>query len=343
MEILASYCDAIRLALIQEMRRDERVFVYGVEDKMFGTLEGIAAEFGEQRCLKMPISEESGLGFGLGAALNGLKPVQTHLRVDFLMLAMNQLVNMVSSCYYGSAGKTAVPIVIRAVVGRGWGQGYQHSKSLQGMFAQIPGLKVVMPTTPSDAKGMIAAAIADHNPVLVLEHRWLYWQQGNVETSRYLEVFGQPAIRKAGKDLTVVATSWMVIEALHAARIMSNRGVELEVIDPRSVTPFNEDLIIASVKKTGYCVVVDNDWLHCGFSAEISSRVYDACWSDLSAPIVRLGLAGVPCPTAKTLESAFYPNAESIVRSIESILGIPEGDLSGEQFFSHENRFIGPF
>lgn len=338
-----TYCDAINIAIKQEMRLDESIFVYGVEDKVFGSLNGIEEEFGSKRCFAMPISEESGLGFGLGAALNGLRPIQTHIRIDFLMLAMNQLINMISSCHYGSAGKINVPIVIRAVIGRGWGQGYQHSKALQGMFAQIPGLKVIMPTTPYDVKGLMAGAIRDNNPVLVLEHRWLYWQTGEIDNDTYTIEFGVPVIIKPGADFTIVATSWMNVEAIQAAKILSRRGVNVEVIDARSISPFNEELIIDSVNKTGYCLVADNDWLNCGFSAEISTRVYDKCWKSLKAPIQRIGFAPVPCPTTRPLESAFYPNAETIVRGIEKMLGLSSTDLSQENFFSHEKRFMGPF
>jgi pyruvate dehydrogenase E1 component beta subunit len=256
---------------------------------------------------------------------------------------MNQLINMLSSCSYGSAGKTSVPIVIRAVIGRGWGQGYQHSKALQGMFAQIPGLKVIMPTTPYDMKGLLTTAIRDNNPVLVLEHRWLYWQTGEIDSDEYTIEFGVPAIIKSGSDFTVVATSWMNVEAIQAANILSRRGVKVEVIDVRSISPFNEDLIVDSVNKTGHCLVADNDWLNCGFSAEISSRVYDKCWKSLRAPIRRIGFAPVPCPTTRPLETAFYPNAETIVREIEKILGLSPTDLTDENFFSHENRFMGPF
>lgn len=338
-----TYCEAINIAIKQEMRLDESVFIYGVEDKVFGSLNGIEDEFGPNRCFATPISEECGLGFGLGAALNGLRPIQTHIRIDFLLLAMNQLINMLSSCHYGSAGKIRAPIVIRAIIGRGWGQGYQHSKALQGMFAQIPGLKVIMPTTPYDVKGLLAAAIRDNNPVLVLEHRWLYWQTGAIDNAPYTIEFGVPAVIKAGTDFTIVATSWMNVEAIQAANILSRRGVKVEVIDARSISPFNEESIVESVKKTGYCMVADNDWLNCGFSAEISARVYDKCWKSLLAPIRRIGFAPVPCPTTRPLEASFYPNAETIVREIEQILRLSPTDLTQENFFSHENRFLGPF
>jgi len=340
---LMTYCDAINLSLKQEMRRDDRVFVYGIEDKMFGSLAGIQEEFGIKRCFSMPIAEESGLGIGLGAALTGLRPIHNHIRVDFLLLAMNQLANLVSSCRYGSEGAVSVPLVIRAVIGRGWGQGYQHSKSLQGMFAQIPGIKVVMPTTPNDAKGLLASAIREDNPVLILEHRWLYWQSGQVEYEPFTIEIGKSSLKRKGQDLTVVATSWMNVEAMQAAEILSERGVELEIVDAQSVNPLDDTQIIGSVNKTGNCIVADNDWLHCGFSAEISTRIYEKCWSNLRRPIIRIGFAPIPCPTARDLENLFYPNAASIVRGAEHILGLSPTDLSSEDFYSHERKFLGPF
>lgn len=338
-----TYSDAVNLAIVQEMERDDSIFIYGVEDKLFGTLKGIKDRFGGKRIFPTPISEECGLGFGLGAALNGLRPINVHIRVDFLMLAMNQLANMISSTHYGSAGKLNVPLVIRAVIGRGWGQGYQHSKSLQGMFAQIPGLKVIMPTTPYDAKGMLAAAIRDNNPVLVLEHRWLYWQTGDVPYEPYTIEFGLPIVRNYGSDVTIVATSWMNVEALHAAQILKRRGVSLEIIDPRSINPLNEDIIVKSVHKTGRCIVADNDWVNSGFSAELAARIYNKCWKILQAPITRIGFAETPCPTTRNLEQQFYPNSKDIVRAVEKQLRLEESDLSEENFYSHENRFLGPF
>ena len=180
---MISYGDAIKEAISQEMERDPRVFVYGIgvpDQGIFGTTVGLAEKFGQLRCFDTPVAEDSMVGFGLGAAINGFRPIHIHIRVDFLILAMNQLINMVSCYHYLSGGTLKVPMVIRAIVGRGWGQGAQHSKTLHSLFAHIPGLKVVLPTTPHDAKGLLIVAIRDDNPVIMIEHRWLYWQMGHV-------------------------------------------------------------------------------------------------------------------------------------------------------------------
>jgi pyruvate/2-oxoglutarate/acetoin dehydrogenase E1 component len=342
-----TYCEAINEAIHQEMERDSRVFVYGIgvpdHKNIFDSTSGILERFGPNRCFDTPIAEDSMTGFGLGAAINGLRPIHVHIRVDFLLLAMNQLANMVSSFHYGSGGKTAVPLVIRAVVGRGWGQGYQHSKSMHSTFAHIPGLKVIAPTTVADAKGMMVSAIRDNNPVLVFEHRWLYWQEGKVPTGDYTVRIGKPNIIRKGSDLTVIATSWMNVEAIRAAEILIRRGVNIEIVDPRSISPLEDELLVASVEKTGHCIVADNDWSYCGFGAEIAAIISEKCFGKLKSPVTRIGFAHTPCPTVRSLENAFYPNAESIIRAVELKLGLPPMDLSREIFFSHENRFKGPF
>ena len=340
---IISFSDALNEAMHQEMARDKSVFVYGIENKGFGSLDGLADRFGEERCFVTPLSEDAMTGFGLGAALNGLRPIHTHIRIDFLMLAMNQLVNMMSSYHYGTSGQLSVPLVIRAVVGRGWGQGFQHSKQLHGLFGQIPGLKVIMPTSPYDAKGLLISAIRDNNPVLFIEHRWLYWQNGHVPKESYQIEIGKPNVIRKGEDITIVATSWMNVEAAMAAEILMRQGVKVEIIDPRAASPLNDQIIIDSVNKTGRCIIADNDWLHCGLSAEIATRVYQKCFGRLKAPVVRIGFAHTPTPTARILENEFYPNAATIVRAVEKELNLKPVDLSQENFFSHENRFKGPF
>ena len=193
--------------------------------------------------------------------------------LDFLLLAMNQLANMASSCRYGFGGRRGAPLVIRAIVGRGWGQGFQHSKSMHAVMAHIPGLKVVLPTTPRDAKGLLIAAIRDDDPVLFFEHRWLYWQEAEVPEGSFVEPLGKGRILRKGSDLTIVATSWMNVEAVHAASILERRGVSIEIVDPRCLVPLDQAIIVESVKKTGRCLVADNDWVYCGFSAEVAARI----------------------------------------------------------------------
>lgn len=329
------------------MERDPTVFVYGIgapiSNQMFGSVKGIAERFGPDRCFDTPLSEDAMTGFGLGAAINGLRPVNVHIRVDFLLLAMNQLVNMVSTYSYSTMGKIKVPMVIRAVVGRGWGQGYQHSKSLHSYFAHVPGLKVVLPTTPRDAKGLLTAAIRDDNPVVFIEHRWLYWAVDDVPEEPYTIPIGEGNVVRTGDDVTVVATSWMNVEALKAAEILEKRGVGVEVVDPRTIAPFDDSIAVESTKKTGHCIVADNDWLSCGFSAEVAARVSEKCFAELKTPVMRIGFAPTHCPTVRSLENEFYPNTVHIIRAVEEKLGLNPMDLSGEEFYSYESRFRGPF
>lgn len=344
---MITYREAINEALHQEMARDPDIFVYGLDvadhKKTFGSGEGLLERFGGDRYFSTPLSEDALMGFGLGAALNGMKPVYVHIRVDFFLLAMNQLVNMVAAYRYGTAGAYKVPIVIRAVVGRGWGQGFQHSKTLHSLFAHIPGLKVIMPTTPYDAKGLLIAALRDENPVLILEHRWLYWAEGEVPEESYVIPIGEAHILRKGNHCTIVATSWMNVEAMRAAEVLAKRNINLEVIDPRSIWPLDDARIIASVKKTRHCIVADYDWVPYGFSAEIAARVSEKCFGKLKAPVMRLGFAHTPCPTTQILENEFYPTAFTIIRMVEKMLGIKEADLSNESFYSYENKFKGPF
>ncbi|MBI4187736.1 MAG: alpha-ketoacid dehydrogenase subunit beta, partial [Chloroflexi bacterium] len=326
-----SYCQALNEAMSQEMDRDPAVFVYGIgvpdHKRIFGSTNGLVEKFGPERCFDTPLCEDTMTGFGLGAAINGMRPIHIHIRVDFLLLAMNQLANMVSAYRYMSGG-LSVPLVIRAIIGRGWGQGFQHSKSMYSTFAHIPGLKIVLPVTPRDAKGLLISAIRDNNPVMLFEHRWLYWQEDEVPEEPFTIPLEGGQVLRQGKDITVVATSWMNVEALKASEIMSRKGVSIEIVDPRTIAPFNDELIIKSVAKTGHCIVADNDWLDYGFSAEVAARVAEKCFGQLKSPVHRIGFAPTPCPTARHLENCFYPNAVDIIRAIEDKLGLEPTDLS---------------
>ena len=341
-----SYRDALNLALVQEMDTDPSVFVFGLDvpdhKRIYGSTKGLVERFGRGRCFGTPLSEEGMTGVALGAAISGLRPVHVHIRADFVLLAMNQIANMISNLHYLSAGRLRVPLVIRAMIGRGWGQSAQHSKSLHSVFAHFPGLKVVLPTSPQDAYSLLRSAIRDDNPVIFLEHRWLYDITGSVDPQVVVPL-GEPAVLRQGKDLTVLAVSWMNIEALKAAEILAKRGVELEVIDVRTVAPLNTAPLVASVMKTHRCVVVDHDWAFCGFGAELAAMISYHCFDALKSPVERLGYAHVPCPMTRPLETQFYPSAINIIRSAERLLRLPEADLSGESFYSYEQRFKGPF
>jgi pyruvate/2-oxoglutarate/acetoin dehydrogenase E1 component len=342
-----TYRDALNEAMKEEMRRDSSVFTYGIDvgdhKRIFNSTKDLVEEFGPTRCFSTQLAEDAMTGFGLGAAINGMRPVHVHMRVDFLLLAMNQLVNMIATHSYGAGGAMKVPMVIRAIIGRGWGQSYQHSKALHSWFAHVPGLKVVMPATPRDAKGMLAAAIRDDNPVVFIEHRWLYDAVGEVPDDCSSITLEGARVLRTGKDITVVGTSWMNVEAVKAAQILEKRGVGVEVVDVRSIAPFDSETVIASVRKTGRCIVADNDWINCGFSAEVATTVYEACLRDLKGPIQRIGYAPTPCPCTRPLENEFYPNAVDIIRAVEKQLGLAPTDLADEDFYSYENKFKGPF
>ena len=344
---MITHAEAINEAIMQEMERDSSVFTYGIDvadfKSTFGTNAGVLEKFGEERCFSTPLCEDTLVGFGLGAAIGGLRPINVHMRVDFLLLAMNQLANMVSSFSYGTGGKASVPFVIRAVVGRGWGQAYQHSKTLQSVFAHFPGLKVVLPTTPNDAKGLLTASIRDNNPVIFIEHRWLYFQEGEVPEEPYVTPLGVGNVLREGDDITIVATSWMNAEAFKAAEILERHGVSVEIVDPRTIVPLDEEIIINSVKKTKHCIVADNDWTFCGFGAEVAARVSKECFGVLKSPVERIGFAPTPTPTTRILENEFYPNSENIVRAVEKKLGLKPADLSNEDLYTYENKFKGPF
>ena len=342
-----TYPQAICEALHQAMDLSEEVMVMGqlvdYKSGIFGTTTGLFEKFGAARVQDMPVSEGLMTSAAMGAALTGTRPVIVHQRLDFMLYSLDAIVNWLALWHFKSDGKSSMPVTIRAITGRGWGQGFQHSKSVYSIFAHFPGLKVVIPTTPRDAKGLLTAAIRDDNPVIVIEHRWLYWQEGEVPEEPFTVPIGESNTIRRGNDLTIVATSWMNVEALQAADILARRGIGVEIIDPRTIAPFDEGPIVTSVKKTRHCIIADNDWLDYGFSAEAAARIAAQCRRELKAPIVRLGFAATPCPTARHLEDRFYAGAEDIIRTAESMLGLKPADLSAESFYNYEHKFKGPF
>lgn len=346
MKSVITFREALNLALVREMEADPSVFVFGLDvpdhKRIFGSTRGLVEKFGVGRCFGTPLSEEAMTGVALGTAISGLRPVHVHIRADFMLIGMNQIANMVSNLRYMTGGKVSVPLVIRAVIGRGWGQSAQHSKSLHSVFAHLPGLKVVLSTTPQDAYSLLRSAIRDDNPVIFLEHRWLYDVTGNVDDELTIPL-GLPAVRRTGDELTVVTTSWMTVEAMKAAEVLAKRDIELEVVDVRTVAPLGEDPIIESVMKTRRCIVADYDWVFCGFGAELAALISHRCFGVLESPVERLGFAHTPCPTTRPLENLFYPSAVSIIRTVERMLGLQETDLSEESFYSYEDKFKGPF
>ena len=341
-----TYCEALNQALMDEMQEDEKVFVFGLDvadhKRIFGSTRDLVEKFGEKRCFSTPLSEDAMTGVALGSALSGLRPVHVHIRVDFMLLAMNQIVNMISCARYLSDGKLKIPLVIRAIIGRGWGQGAQHSKSLQSLFAHIPGLKVVMPSNPQDAYSLLRASIQDDDPVIFLEHRWLYEAPSQVDRNFKVPI-GKSLVKREGDDVTIVTTSWMMVEALKAREILQKKNISIEIIDVRTVQPFDSETILKSVKKTKRCIVADYDWAFCGFSAEIAALVHHDCFRELLVPVERIGFAHTPCPTTRPLENAFYPNAVTLIRTVEKMMGLAETDVSEEKFYSWEEKFKGPF
>lgn len=319
-----SYADAIKEALIQAMDLDEKVFLMGqgINDKvaMFGATTNIYKQFGEDRVFDTPLAETGLTGVAVGAAMAGLRPVYCHNRPDFLMLSMDQIVNHASKYNYMSGGECPIPLVIWAVTGQGWGSAAQHSQALQGLFMHIPGLKVVMPTTPYDAKGLMLQAIADNNPVLFLDHRQIYNQKGNVPEKLYKIPFGKGMVRRIGKDITILGISSMLPEALKAAEKLEADGVSAEVIDLRTIKPFDIDIVIKSVEKTGYLTIADTGWKTGGAAAEIAATVYERAFGSLKAPIGRVALPDLPTPAAYTLENEYYNTEKDIIETVNSVL-----------------------
>jgi pyruvate/2-oxoglutarate/acetoin dehydrogenase E1 component len=313
---MVTYGAAIREATEQAMAQDPSVMVLGmgVDDfeGVYGTTRGLAERFGKDRVCNTPIAEEGMTGVAIGAALGGMRPIHVHIRMDFLLLAMNQLINVAAKARYMYGGAVSVPLVVRAIIGRSWGQGAQHSQALHAMFMHIPGLRVVAPTTPYDAKGCLLAAIRDDDPVLFIEHRMLHRQQGDVPEAEYEVPFGQARVLAPGQDMTIVAISHMAVEALRARALLAATGIDAEVIDPVSLSPLDMETIVASAARTGHLLVVDNGWTMCGASAEILARTVERLQGGRMPRMQRLGFAPVTCPTAKTLENLYYPDAQTI-------------------------------
>ncbi|MBI5448125.1 MAG: alpha-ketoacid dehydrogenase subunit beta [Gammaproteobacteria bacterium] len=326
-----TYGAAINTAMHMAMELDPNVLCFGlgVDDPkhIFGTTAGLQEKFGEQRVFDMPTSENAITGVGIGASLAGYRPVMTHQRLDFFLLAMDQLVNAAAKWYYMFGGQVSVPIVIRLIIGRGWGQGPTHSQNLQAWFSHIPGLKVVMPASPADAKGLLLESIFDDNPVLFLEHRWLHDSEGLVPSGDYRVPIGKARIVREGEDITLVSMSYMTIEAIRAASYLEKQGISCEIIDLRTVKPIDWNAIFASVHKTKKLIVLDTGVTTGSIAGEIIARICMECFSILTRPPVRIALPDNPEPMSFGLTKHYYPSNESIVRGITSMLSV-DHDLS---------------
>jgi pyruvate dehydrogenase E1 component beta subunit len=342
-----SYAQALYEGVVQEMERDPGVFVYGlgVDDPkgMYGTTKDLHVRFGAGRCFDHPLSEDALTGFGIGAALAGMRPIHVHQRMDFLLLCMNQLVNIAAKTHYMFGGAFTVPLVVRAIIGRSWGQGAQHSQAFHSYFMNVPGIKIVAPVTPHDAKGALIAAIRDNNPVVFMEHRMLYNHRGVVPEQPFAIEFGKARTLTQGGDLTLVAISHVVVESVRAAHHLEKAGISAEVIDPVSLQPLDVDSIVRSVEKTGRLLVVDNGWVTAGAAAEIMAAVAERLGGSRTVPMARMGFAPTPCPTTKPLENEFYPNARTIAARAHALVTGREGWMPEGEEAREIAEFKGPF
>jgi pyruvate dehydrogenase E1 component beta subunit len=345
---ILTYVNAIREALEQAMAADPDVFVFGLDvddhKAIQGSTRGLVERFGPERVFTTPLSEDAMTGVAIGAAMAGMRPVHVHIRMDFLLLCMNQLINMAAKAHYMYGGQVRVPMVVRSMIGKSWGQGAQHSQGLHALFMHIPGLKVVAPSNAHDAKGCLLQAIKDNNPVIFVEHRLLYSTEAFVPEEPFDVQFGKARRLTEGGDLTIVAVSNMVLESLRAQELLSEIGISAEVIDPISLVPLDLATICQSVRKTGRLLVVDSAWTSCGASAEIISGVMERL-PGVAFVAQRMGFAPTTCPTSPWLEAEFYPNPSTIAKTAYQMVReasdwMPDPERAR---LAHQQQFRGPF
>ncbi len=317
---VTNYSEAIREGHAQMLASDPTVFVIGqgLWSPWYAgaSLKDLDKEFGRERIIDSPVSENATTGAAIGAAIAGMRPIVFHPRMDFMLLAVDPIVNQAANWSYVFGGSMSVPLVIRAVINRRGEQGAQHSQALQAMFAHVPGLKVVMPSTPYDAKGLLIAAVRDHNPILYIDDRELYGEVGPVPPEVYEVEIGKAAIRREGRDITVVATSRMASVVASLDKEFAELGIDAEIIDLRSLKPWDRELVLKSVSKTGKLVIVDEAWQTCGYAAEIAATVAAEAFEALAAPIARLCLPDVPAPASAKLEEAYYLTRTDILNAV---------------------------
>jgi len=320
-----TFADAVREAISEEMRRDPRVFVIGEDVAEAGTpfkvLKGMVDEFGPERIIDSPISEAGIAGLGVGAAMTGMRPIVDIMFGDFITLTMDQMVNQAAKTHYMSGGKLKVPMVLRTTLGATRRSAAQHSQSLHAWFSHIPGLKVAIPSTPYDAKGLMKAAIRDENPVAIFEDKMLYQSKGPVPVEEYVLPLGVADVKRTGEDVTLVATSSMVQVALAAAEQLAEMGISAEVVDPRTTVPLDRQALIESAKKTSRVIVVDEGYEAYGVTAEIAAVIADGAFYYLDAPVKRIGAMDVPIPFSPVLEDLTVPTPERVVQTAKSLCG----------------------
>ncbi len=351
------YSAAILQATDQLMELDPRVYIMGlgVPDPkgIFGTTLGLEEKYGAERVLDMPTSENGMTGIAIGSALVGMRPIMTHQRVDFFLLALDQLINNAAKWHYMFGGQMSVPLVIRLIIGRGWGQGPQHSQTLHSYFAHIPGLKVVMPSTPYDAKGLLVSAVQDNNPVVYIEHRWLHNIHGQVPSEIYSVPLGKAKIVTEGEDVTIIACSHMTIEAFKAAQFLREEGISAEIVDLRSIKPLDKETILSSVRKTGRAIIADPDWKTCGFASEIAALITEEAFDALKSAPKRVTYPDSLSPTSWALSNHYYPTAKDIALAALEMLDRPVQARKLMEAILHEkmlapldvpdSSFTGPF
>lgn len=320
-----TFAQAVREALAEEMRRDERVCIFGEDVAEAGTpfkvLSGLVEEFGRERVLDTPISEAGFTGIGVGAAMTGLRPVIDIMFGDFLTLTMDQMVNQAAKAHYMSGGHWKVPMVLRTTLGATRRSAAQHSQSLQAWFSHVPGLKVVLPSTPYDAKGLLKSAIRDENPVVFFEDKMMYKLKGPVPKDDYTIPFGVADVKREGDDISFVATSSMVQVALGAALLLEKEGISAEVVDPRTTWPLDEETIIESVKKTSRVIVMDEGYGRYGVAAELAAVIAEGAFYDLDAPVTRMGAMHVPIPFSPPLEDLTVPTEQAVCEAARHLCG----------------------
>lgn len=321
---MITYLEAIRQAMREEMQRDPTVFILGEDVAQYGGIfkatKGLWQEFGLERVRNTPISEAAIVGAALGAAMTGMRPIADLQYIDFTTVGMDQIVQHVAKVHFLSAGQAMAPLVIRCQGGGGRSNGAQHSQSLEAWFAHVPGLYVVQPSTPYDAKGLLKAAIRDDNPVMFIEHKALYNQKGEVPEGEYVIPLGAAEIKRAGRDATVIATSAMVPLALNVAESLAREGLEVEVVDPRTIYPLDSETILASVRRTHRAVIIHEAVRRHGIGAEIAALIQEQALDDLDAPVLRVGGKATSLALSPVLEQAAIPSVQELTRAIREVL-----------------------
>lgn len=319
-----SYRDCIRETTAEEMRRDESVYLIGEDvgrwGNLFGASAGLLEEFGPERIRDSPISEAAMTGCAIGSALYGQRPIAEIMYIDFITIAMDQMINHGVKYHQLSNGQVRVPVVFRTQGGVGMRNSSQHSQSLENWFVNVPGLIVVMPSTPADLRGLLRSAVRSDNPVLLIEHKSLYFTRGEVPDGDYTIPFGVADVKRPGDDVTIIATSWMVLQALAAARTLEGEGVSCEVIDPRTLWPLDKQTLVDSVKRTGHCVVVTEAPEEGGWSGEAASVIHENCFAELRAPVKRVCGMRTGIPYGTELEKAVVPDASRICDAVRELL-----------------------